>query len=66
MKKISLKNVENTLSRKEMRSISGGSGGSGCCIAYGSGAVQWSCGYSVSSAQAYYRGGGRGYCCSSC
>lgn len=30
MKKISLKNVENTLSRKEMRTIMAGSGGGRC------------------------------------
>lgn len=69
MKKISLKNVKDILSRKEMKAISGGNygGDNGCCIAYGSGSTpQWSCGYSVSSAQSYYNGGGRGYCCSSC
>jgi hypothetical protein len=66
MKKISLKNVKDTLSRDEMRSISGGYG-NGCCVAYGSGSSpQWSCGYSHSSAQSYYRNGGRGYCCASC
>jgi hypothetical protein len=68
MKKISLKDVQNGLKRDEMRMIvGGGSGDNGCCIAYGSGSTaQWSCGYSVSSAQAYYNGGGRGYCCASC
>lgn len=66
MKKISLKDVKNGLRRDEMRMISGGSG-STCCIAYGSGSTpQWSCGYTVSVAQSYYRDGGRGYCCASC
>jgi natural product precursor len=65
MKKISLKNVANTLSRKQMKEITGGY--SYCCIAYGSGSTpSWSCGYDVYNAQAYYNGGGRGYCCASC
>jgi|LakMenEpi03Aug12_release.lakeMendotaPanAssembly.Ray.scaffolds.fasta_scaffold4295598_1 natural product precursor len=64
MKKISLKNVKETLTRKEMRTIAGGYGGTyGCCVMLPAG---WSCGYTVQFAQSYYNGGGAGYCCTSC
>ena len=64
MKKISLKNVKDTLSRKEMRTIAGGYGGAyPCCVMLPGG---WSCGYTVGFAQSYYNGGGAGYCCASC
>jgi hypothetical protein len=51
MKKLSLKDVKNSLNRDEMRMISGGlvAADNGCCIAYGSGeTANWSCGFSVS------------------
>lgn len=65
------KNIGVTLSRNEMRSVEGGLAAApslgGCCIAFGSASSpQWSCGYTVSQAQSYYAGGGRGYCCASC
>ncbi len=72
MKKISLKNVKETLTRKEMRSISGGSGNgkAGCCYLHkGSSPI---CGLSMSNAQAYYSIAkssglsGIGWCCASC
>lgn len=57
MKKISLKNMENALSRNEMRTIMAGSGGSpGWC-----GGFTWAC----ARLGLYARLGNPNYCCSS-
>ena len=72
MKKISLKNVKNELTRSEMRSISGGSGDGkvGCCYLHnGSSPI---CGLSIGDAQTMYGFAkshglsGIGWCCASC
>lgn len=78
MKKLSLKNAENLLTRKEMKLINGGyytTGSGGCC------ARAWhdyapplqgqyssvACGLSMSEAQSYASGSGGGnWCCDSC
>lgn len=72
MKKLSFINAVNTLSRNELRSISGGSGNGkvGCCYLH-TGASPM-CGLSQSSAQAmYYLAKSHhvtniGWCCASC
>ncbi len=63
MKKISLKNVQNELTRSEMKSISGGSGNGTCC-ARAPGYETW-CGMSYAAARAYTSNGGQ-WCCDSC
>lgn len=64
LQKMSLASMKN-LSRKEMRNITAGSGGSGgTCCARATGYETW-CGLSKADAQAYASGGGQ-WCCDSC
>lgn len=68
MKKISLNLIKESLTRDEMRSITGGSGSSnGPCSVYFQG-MGWCSGYTVADAQWFYQTDpeATGYCCASC